>query len=144
MQITSFAFPWTGKTVEDCAKWLQNVGDREFRVDRQCFAVVDEYSKKEGTLLVCRNINWEDPFKDVELQYYPKAMWSAASCLLYPDHFEKDIMAYRRARKMEEKPDRSKGMVSTEETPSTEETSSTKKPSTEETPSAEGKHSTEE
>ena len=45
--------PWTGKTVQECAQWLQGVGP-EVGLNKGYFMVMDEFSKKDDTVLACR------------------------------------------------------------------------------------------
>ncbi|KAH8690414.1 hypothetical protein GQ44DRAFT_780427 [Phaeosphaeriaceae sp. PMI808] len=65
---SSFRSPWIGKTVEDCAKWLQGAPE-DTPVNKEYFTVMNEYSKEDNTVLVCR-ISEEDGFK---VEYFPQS-----------------------------------------------------------------------
>lgn len=47
--------PWYGKTVEDRAKWLQAAPD-DVASDKRQFAAMNEFSKEDDTVLLCRRI----------------------------------------------------------------------------------------
>jgi hypothetical protein len=48
-----FKSPWIGKTVEDCARWLQNM-PKDSAVQREYFTAMDQFSKEDDTVLTCR------------------------------------------------------------------------------------------
>jgi hypothetical protein len=63
----SFTSPWLGKTVEECAKWLQDA-PYDVAGQREYFAAMDRFSKEDDTVLACRV--WKDGGV-VKVAYYP-------------------------------------------------------------------------
>lgn len=49
----SFRSPWIGKTVEECAKWLQAAAENSVVV-RDYFTAINEFSKEDNTVSTCR------------------------------------------------------------------------------------------
>lgn len=103
----SYISPWSGKTVEDCAKWLQGAPE-DVASDKRHFAALNEFSKEDNTVLLCRI---KDDGGNVKLDYFPlNTKWIA--CYLYTnsgDRFEESFGGYQREMEDEGKPDRSQG-----------------------------------
>ncbi|KAI8936747.1 hypothetical protein NX059_007134 [Plenodomus lindquistii] len=110
-----YASPWINKTVEDCAKWLQAMpvheGANAESVNRDYFLVMDEYSKDDDTIQVCRIVKEEG---GVRVDYFPQPtaqiqleMWTNLD-----SKYEEKATNYRRARLFKHhKPDRSRFKV---------------------------------
>ncbi|KAF2202270.1 hypothetical protein GQ43DRAFT_430919 [Delitschia confertaspora ATCC 74209] len=106
----NFASPFAGKSVEECAKWLQHIpGDSA--VNKEYFTVINEFSKEDDTVLVVQvNKNGEGG-EEIEVEYFPQPtknimmeMWTNGR-----GKFEEKASNYQRARFDDGKPDRSKG-----------------------------------
>jgi hypothetical protein len=103
----SFHSPWIGRTVEDCAKWLQNMpNDRG--VQREYFTAMNQFSGEDDTVLTCRvrKNNGE-----VGVDYYPL---STAEISMYMitnrgSKFDEAGHAYQARAERDGKPDRSQG-----------------------------------
>jgi hypothetical protein len=113
--LETWSSPWAGKTVEDCAEWLQKMPSVEgpqyyhhTSVDRNYFLAMDEYSEGDDTILVCRVTKKENgelrvdfvPQATVEVQMY---MWTNQGIML-----DGRAEQYKRTMALEEKPDRSR------------------------------------
>lgn len=68
---------WIGKSVEDCAKWLQQMhtcnGPEYYlhtNVRRDYFAAMDKFSKEDDTILVCRVVKTGD--EELRVDYFPQ------------------------------------------------------------------------
>ncbi|KAF2128259.1 hypothetical protein P153DRAFT_431952 [Dothidotthia symphoricarpi CBS 119687] len=103
----SFKSPWIGKTVEDCAKWLQNAPNNS-AVLRDYFTAMDRYSKQDDTVLTCRVWVEND---EVKVDYYPLPtahiqmyMWTNRCT-----RFDEAGYHYQSRVKRDGKPDRSQG-----------------------------------
>ncbi|KAF1848206.1 uncharacterized protein K460DRAFT_279040 [Cucurbitaria berberidis CBS 394.84] len=108
-----FSSPWVGKTVEDCAKWLQEMPVQEGvyaeSVNRDYFTAMNEFSKEEDMVLVCRFQNKDNG--NTRVDYFPQStdevqmqMWTNLG-----SKFDEQASNYRDARRFEDnKPDRSK------------------------------------
>jgi hypothetical protein len=107
--------PWLGMTVEDCAKWLQEMPTYEgegyylpTRVRREHFVVMNEFSKEDDMMLVCRVVKKHDG--ELRVDYFPQAvnevqmqMWTNEGSML-----NNKAEAYQATRRKEGKPDRSR------------------------------------
>lgn len=103
----TFTSPWVGKSLEDCAKWLQQA-PADSAVHRDYFTAMNEFSKKDDTVLVCR-VKSKDGDK-IELEYFPQptdkiVMEMATNGGL---KFDEKAQNYQRSRMKDGKPDRSK------------------------------------
>ncbi|KAH8701248.1 hypothetical protein GQ44DRAFT_632234 [Phaeosphaeriaceae sp. PMI808] len=103
----SYKSPWYGKTVEDCARWLQ-AAPNDVASDKRHFAAMNEFSKDDSTVLLCSIKTGDGKFK---VDYFPVATKYIAVYLhtRNGDQFEESFGGYQRRRKDEGKPDRSKG-----------------------------------
>jgi hypothetical protein len=63
----SFRSAWIGKTVEECAKWLQNMPE-DSSVQREYFTAMDRFSRADDTVLTCRI--WIENC-EIKVDYYP-------------------------------------------------------------------------
>jgi hypothetical protein len=103
----SFKSPWTSKTVEDCAKWLQNAPS-DSGVQREYFTAMDRFSREDDTVLACRIRN-ED--SEVKVDYYPlsTAVISMYMVTNRASKFDEAGQAYQSRARRDGKPDRSQG-----------------------------------
>lgn len=103
----SFKSPWIGKTIEECAQWLQNAPS-DSGVQREYFTAMDQFSKEDDTVLTCRVRNENG---EVEVDYYPLATKEIAMHMLTNrgSKFDEAGHAYQTRMKREGKPDRSQG-----------------------------------
>jgi hypothetical protein len=51
--VTEYAFPHLGKGLDTLAKELQDASDKAW-INRVCFAVMDERTARDGSLMLCR------------------------------------------------------------------------------------------
>jgi hypothetical protein len=103
----SYKSPWYGKTVEDCAKWLQAAPD-DIASDKRHFAAMNEFSKEDDTVLLCRINTTNGGFK---VDYYPVETKYVAMSLHTRNgsSFEESFGGYQREMDFQGKPDRSQG-----------------------------------
>lgn len=111
----NWSSPWIGKTIEECAKWLQEMptydGEQYYldtSVRREYFVAMDEFSMEDDTMLVCRVTKKEDG--GVKVDYFPQAvdevqmqMWTNEGSM-----FDNKAEAYQATMRKEGKPDRSR------------------------------------
>jgi hypothetical protein len=114
----SYSSPWIGKTVEDCAKWLQEMprfqstNEKKYVVDTgvndETFLVLNEFSKEEDSVLVCRIAKEENGESRVD--YFPQGtdevqrqMWTNWSSM-----FDEKIINYQRVKFRDKLSDRSR------------------------------------
>ncbi|KAL9618754.1 MAG: hypothetical protein Q9160_006548 [Pyrenula sp. 1 TL-2023] len=107
--VSSYTSPWAGKTLDECAHWLQDAGER-VKLHRKFFAAMDQYSREDDTILICR-IGSTGPSDPMTLQYYPvETEFVVAELISGGDaRFDERLQNYQRSRMMDGKPDRSKG-----------------------------------
>ncbi|PVI00754.1 hypothetical protein DM02DRAFT_614113 [Periconia macrospinosa] len=103
----SFKSPWNGKTVEDCAKWLQNMPNDSV-VQREYFTVMNQFSKEDDTILTCR-IRHDNG--QVKVDYYPLPTAEISMYMITnrDSRFDEAGHSYQSRMKREGKPDRSQG-----------------------------------
>jgi hypothetical protein len=103
----SYKSPWYGKSVEDCAKWLQAAPD-DVASDKRHFAAMNKYSKEDDTVLLCRIRNDDGALK---VDYFPlTTAWIAMYLHTNNgDTFEESFGGYQRKMEDDGKPDRSQG-----------------------------------
>ncbi|EON68582.1 hypothetical protein W97_07840 [Coniosporium apollinis CBS 100218] len=106
---TDFKFPFIGKTLEDCAKWLQRAPD-EVELNREYFTALGEHSKEDDTVMLCRIVDSDDA-GNVTLQYFPVPTGDAVVEMqtTLGVKFDEKLQNYQRQRMQDGKPDRSKG-----------------------------------
>jgi hypothetical protein len=107
--------PWVGKSVGECARWLQRMPTYEgpqyyhhTSVDRDYFCAMDEFSMEDDTVLVCRVKKKKDaklrvdyvPMATREVQMY---MWTNQGSML-----DDRADAYQWTMWKQGKPDRSR------------------------------------
>jgi len=104
----SYVSPWYGKTVEDCAKWLQAAPD-EVVSDKRHFAAMSEFSRDDDTVLLCRVKRVDGG--EWKVDYFP--VWTVHIAMYLHtsngDMFEEAFGQYQARMKDEGKPDRSQG-----------------------------------
>jgi len=106
---TDFKSPFIGKALEECAKWLQRAPE-ERELNREYFTALDEHSKEDDTVLLCRIVD-SDGSGNVTLQYFPVPTGDTV-VEMQTSHglvFDEKLQNYQRQRMTDGKPDRSKG-----------------------------------
>lgn len=90
-------------------RWLQDAGD-QVAVNKEYFAVMDQFSKEDDTILMGRVVGTGDR-SDVKLQYYPVETEFAVSEMMTSSglKFDEHLQNYQRSRMVDRKPDRSSG-----------------------------------
>jgi hypothetical protein len=63
----SFKSPWVDKTVEGCARWLQNMPD-DSGVQKENFTGMNQLYQEDDTVLICRIRNKKNG--EVKVDYY--------------------------------------------------------------------------
>jgi hypothetical protein len=103
----SYKSPWYGKTVEDCARWLQDAPN-DVASDKEHFAAMNEFSKEDDTVLLCRI---KTNGGGLKVDYFPVTTAHIAMYLHTNngDRFEESFGGYQRRMEDEGKPDRSQG-----------------------------------
>ncbi|KAF1843216.1 uncharacterized protein K460DRAFT_341102 [Cucurbitaria berberidis CBS 394.84] len=103
----SYKSPWVGKTIEECAKWLQ-AAPEDTAVLKDYFTAVNEFSKEDDTVLTCR-VRVEDG--DLKVDYYPLPTKEIAMMMLTNrgSYFDERGSAYQSVMRRNGKPDRSQG-----------------------------------
>lgn len=93
----SFVSPWIGKTLRECARWLQKA-PKDVAVNRRYFTALIEDSKGEDTVLVCR-IAQSPKSGDVEVEYFPQPTDLVALHMVTNDdtRFDEKALVYRRS-----------------------------------------------
>lgn len=102
---STYNSPWLGKSVEDCAKWLQDT-PQETALNKNHFTVLNEYSKADDTVLVCR-ISIDPEFK---VDYFPQPT-DDISLEMYTNSglkFDEKAANYQATMETQGKPDRSR------------------------------------
>ncbi|KAI1244684.1 hypothetical protein MGN70_014561 [Eutypa lata] len=89
----NFSSPFVGKTLEDCAKWLQEAPD-DVALNREYFTAVDNSSREDDTIQICRVIAESTIQMSTSLGV----------------KFDEALQRYQRNRMRDGKPDRSKGV----------------------------------
>ncbi|KAI0381678.1 hypothetical protein F5Y04DRAFT_280758 [Hypomontagnella monticulosa] len=107
---SSYQSPFIGKTVEDCAAWLQNAPDG-VALNRDYFLVIDEFSKKSDSVQICRVLHTEGG-GGFEVEYFPESTDDSTVQMntSLGVKFDEALQRYQRNRMRDGKPDRSKGM----------------------------------
>lgn len=107
---TGFRSPFVGKTLEECARWLQR-GPDEVELNRQYFTALEEHSKEDDTVLLCRTVESDDDSGNVILQYFPVPTGDAVAEMQTSlgTKFDEKLQNYQRQRMQDGQPDRSKG-----------------------------------
>ncbi|KAF2443356.1 hypothetical protein P171DRAFT_414795 [Karstenula rhodostoma CBS 690.94] len=103
----SFKSPWIGKTVEDCAVWLQNAPDNS-GVEREYFTAMNRFSREDDTVLTCRVRSGSSR---VEVGYYPLATADISMYMITNrgSRFDEAGYTYQARVRRDGKPDRSQG-----------------------------------
>lgn len=103
----SFKSPWVGKTVEDCAKWLQNAPN-DSGVQREYFTAMNQFSKEDDTVLTCRIRNENG---GVKVDFYPLPTANISMYMLTnrDTKFDEAGHSYQAKVRREGRPDRSQG-----------------------------------
>lgn len=98
----------------ECAQWLQGVGS-EVGLNKEYFTVIDEFSKNDDTVLVCRIVfsaeadgGGEEGGK-LKVEYFPQPTGSIAMEMATNggSKFDEKAINYQRSRLKDGKPDRS-------------------------------------
>lgn len=78
-------------------------------VDKEYFTAMDEHSKEDDTVMVCRVVKSKNS-GDVELQYFPQPTGTIVMEMATNDglKFDEKAQNYQRSRMRDGKPDRSK------------------------------------
>jgi hypothetical protein len=105
---SNFASSFIGKTLDECAEWLQSAPD-DVALHREYFTALNEHSKVDDTVLLCRMIN-------SKLQYFPVSTGDTVVEMMtsHGTKFDERLQNYQRQRMRDSKPDRSKGKPYTE------------------------------
>jgi hypothetical protein len=107
--------PWVGKSVEDCARWLQKMPTYEgpqyyhhTSVDREYFVAMDEFSMEDDTIMACRATKKKDAKTRVD--YVPMATAEVQMYMWTNDYymFLNKAEAYQGTVRVQKKPDRSR------------------------------------
>ncbi|KAF2826407.1 hypothetical protein CC86DRAFT_370417 [Ophiobolus disseminans] len=101
-----YTSPWVGKTVEECATWLQKA-PIEDAVDTDNFLVMNEFSKDEDIILACRIVKGEDGMK---VEYYPHPTGEVSMQMYTNDgrKWDEKALNYQRRQRAAGRPDRSR------------------------------------
>lgn len=104
----SYASPFVGKTLEDCAKWLQQAPS-DVAIDKEYFTALVEHSKEEDTVMACR-INGSDESGELDIEYFPQGTDTIVQDMMTNGGLKWNEKAwnYAAARMNDGKPDRSK------------------------------------
>ncbi|KAL9617682.1 MAG: hypothetical protein Q9160_007515 [Pyrenula sp. 1 TL-2023] len=108
--ISTFTSPWVGKSLEECGQWLKGAGDRA-AFCQKFFAAIDEYSKADGTIQLCRIVPAPNHPDSITVKCYPIDRELAAQhfFVLAEGDFEQRLASYQLKQLHFKKPDRSKG-----------------------------------
>lgn len=108
MKDREFKPPFIGKTVEHCAKWLLNAPD-DIALNREYFLAINEFSRSEDTLLICRILDRKDG--ELEIEYYPEEIGYTGllMAVMIGVKYDEALQHYQRNCMRDEKPDRSRG-----------------------------------
>lgn len=104
-----FTSPFAGKTLRDCAQWLQQAPS-EVAVHKEYFTAIDGYSKEDGTMMACRIVESSEP-GDVEVEFFPQSTDTIVMEMATNGGlklFDEKAQNYQRSRMNDGKPDRSK------------------------------------
>ena len=103
----SFKSPWVGRTVEECAQWLQDA-PKDSAVLKDYFTAVNEFSKQDDTVLTCR-VRFENG--KLKVDYYPMPTEQISMLMLTNrgSYFDERGSGYQARVKHEGKIDRSQG-----------------------------------
>jgi hypothetical protein len=103
----SYESPWLGKTVEECARWLQAAPD-DIASNKKHFAAMNEFSKEDDTVLLCRINTDNGGFK---VDYFPITTEHVAMYLHTSSgsRFEEAFGHYQSMAEDEGRPDKSQG-----------------------------------
>ncbi|KAL9110582.1 MAG: hypothetical protein Q9227_004940 [Pyrenula ochraceoflavens] len=109
--MSDFQSPFLDCSLEECAKWLQSAPD-EISLQREYFTALDQFSKEDDTILLCRYVETHTEGQSTrKLQYFPvptsDAVMSMQNALGLK--FDEKLQNYQRSRMKDGKPDRSKG-----------------------------------
>lgn len=116
----SWSSPWIGKTVEDCAKWLQNMPkynstpEKQYLVDTAVntnyFVMMNEFSVEEDIVFVCRVVKegGEGGKGELRIEYFPQDTDKVQMMMWTNWQFDERATNYVRARWSDGKPDRSR------------------------------------
>ncbi|EMR71282.1 hypothetical protein UCREL1_1676 [Eutypa lata UCREL1] len=106
----NFSSPFVGKTLEDCAKWLQEAPD-DVALNREYFTAVDNSSREDDTIQICRVIG-KGELGNIQVECFPVP--TAESTIQMSTSlgvkFDEALQRYQRNRMRDGKPDRSKGV----------------------------------
>ena len=94
--------------LRDCAKWLQKAPS-EIAVQKQYFTAIDQHSKEDDTVMVCRVVD-PDRAGDLELEYFPQPTNAILMEMATNDglKFDEKAQNYQRSRMNDGQPDRSR------------------------------------
>jgi len=100
--------PFIGKTLEECAKWLQGAPD-DVALHKTYFTALDEHSKEDDTVMMCRIVESKGE-GEVKLEYFPLETDTIQMYIATSDglKFDERALNYQRQRMQDGKPDRSK------------------------------------
>jgi hypothetical protein len=105
----TYMSPWYGKTVEECAKWLQ-AAPNDVAPEKTHFAAMNNFSKEDDTVLLCRvKPTHGGLLKTVD--YFPVTTKHIAMYLhtTSGSRFEESFGGYQLEMELDGKPDRSQG-----------------------------------
>lgn len=102
-------FHFTGKTLESCADWLRDAPD-DVALNREYFTAMDQFSRADDTVLLCRAVRGQQPTKLV-IECFPEKTDNAViqMSVSLGIRFDEALRRYQIRRTVDGKPDRSKG-----------------------------------
>jgi len=109
IQDSSPQSPFTGKALESCAEWLRDAPD-EVALNREYFTAMDQFSRTDDTILICRTIPSKESGK-LDVEYFPEKTDDATiqMAISIGLNFDEALRRYQVNRMVDKKPDRSKG-----------------------------------
>ncbi|CAM1501389.1 Fc.00g105510.m01.CDS01 [Cosmosporella sp. VM-42] len=104
-----FRSSFIGQTLEFCGEWLQNA-PAHIALNRDYFTAMDQFSRVDDTVLICRVIPAEDG-GELIVEYFPEKTEDATIQISVSIglRFDEALQRYQRNRMRDGKPDRSKG-----------------------------------
>ncbi|KAK7413933.1 hypothetical protein QQX98_007201 [Neonectria punicea] len=109
LENSDFRSPFIGKSLESCAEWLKNAPD-EVALNREYFTAVDQFSRADDTVLICRVVSGQDK-GELAVEYFPEKTDDATTQMAVSIglKFDEALQRYQRNRVRDGKPDRSNG-----------------------------------
>lgn len=106
--LSSFVSPFANKSVPEVAEWLKDAPE-DVDLDRRFFAVLDDQSVEDGTVLLCRIGDGETEGEKDKVQWYPVRTAGEFFGYIPSRSFDEDLRGYQGKQRLEGKPDRSSG-----------------------------------